>query len=157
MDTDLLLPSPAYEPYHEPYPLMDMATGPQYSQYPPQLPPHGIHLSQGPNGTAVGDPLAQKTMYDSPNPNQSLPLRNDSQPFLPPSPRRRRSRWRAIIGRSRRFARFTYATCLLIVLVIWGVINVVFTMRERDHQMVWHFDSWSLSLCSLLDVEIFPS
>jgi len=134
VDTDLPLPSPAYEPY----PPMDMATTPQYSsQYPPQLPPHGTHLDRGSyGGTVIGDPLAQKSMYDSLNPN--IPL-NDTQ-LPPPNPGRRRSRWGAIIGRSRRFARFTYATCLLIVLVLWGVINVVFTMRERDHQMVWHFD-----------------
>jgi len=98
---------------------------------PPQYPPRTPNGRDGQYGTEA-EPSVHYT--DSPKFNADLHLRSDTLP-RPLSPTNRRpSRWRAVVNRSRRFARFTYATCLILVLVIWGVINVIFTMREHNHE-----------------------
>lgn len=158
LNTNSRSPPPAYSSAA----LLDSSNGSQSAtyQYPPQSTAR-IHghaatesstvVGEGSYGTpyAYGTPHAYGTPYaepwiekppsDSPTFNVPLPPTNDTQ--QPSSSRRRRpSRWRILLIKSPRFARFTYSAILILVLVLWGIINYVFTTRERRHQTVWRFD-----------------
>ena len=123
------LPPPAYAPY----PPVELTARSEWT--PPLYPPR---TNNGPY--VAGDSESSIHYTDSPKFNGSLQLRTESQP-RPMSPTQRRpSKWRLVVNRSRRFARFTYATCLILVLVIWGVVNLIFTMREHIHETVCQFD-----------------
>jgi hypothetical protein len=139
---DLLLPSQAYTPL----PVIG-SSGAEWTtpHYPPQHRSHTYgstvvedttEADRGFYGSPEATPSAQKPFFDSMQFDVALPRENGAQPPRPLRRGRQSSWWRRIVNRSRRFARITYSTVLILILALWGVANVTFTNNERIHQKV---------------------